>query len=63
MLVGGRGRGNEGMVVLGLAMAVLSAMVGRADAATAVILVPIYEWRLVWADTRNENYMNGGLWR
>ena len=63
MRSGGGCRGTGGMVMLGMAMAVLSAMVGKADAATAILLVPIYEWRLVWSDSRNLNYKNGGLWR
>lgn len=62
---GGRSRRGLGSstLALGLAAFILSSMVGRADAVTAVFLVPVYDWRLVWAETRNDNYILGGLWR
>jgi hypothetical protein len=38
-------------------------LVGKASGATAIFLVPVYEWTLVWSETRNPNYMYGSIWR
>ena len=34
-----------------------------ADAATAVYIVPVYEWVLVWKEWRNPAYKFGSIWR
>lgn len=47
-----------------LSVAVCLSIVGGGEGAkTAVFLLPVYEWNLIWQETRNPNYILGGIWR
>jgi len=56
-------RSAPSCLALALAAGMLASMIRGSEATTAVFLVPVYDWDLIWAESRNDNYNIGGVWR